>query len=85
MAIRVLEDWMVDVTRGIIVKRYADELYGVYYRWWTCKAWNEPLSHGLKIGPITMYWYEWDGPQYGVTVAARFLFDTGIRQHRRPR
>ena len=55
------------------------------YRWWTIRAWRDRLNkeHGIKIGPLSILRYDWDGTQWNISVWNRWLLlDTGLRAHR---
>ena len=32
-----------------------------FYRWWTVDAWWTPIDIGIKIGPLAVFTYRWDG------------------------
>lgn len=54
------------------------------YRWWTVKAFRDKSiqAYGLKLGPVTVYTYRWDGRRhYYAGVLCRWSMDTGIRAH----
>lgn len=54
-----------------------------HYHWWTVKRWTNGPDRGLKMGPVSMYRYNWDGPQWGLCVLNHWsLWDTGVRRAR---
>ena len=59
------------------------------YCWWTVRIWRErhPSGQtGIKLGPMSLVFYQWDGWQMALIINGRSLrapvFDTGIWAHR---
>ncbi len=57
----------------------------VGYRWWSVFYWKSPNDLGVKLGPVSLMRYQWDGWQYACCVLNRWsVFDTGLRRFTRP-
>ena len=60
------------------------ELHRKYYRWWTFRARFSGRDVVVKLGPLTVAVYQWDGWHIAVTwLGQEPLFDTGLRAHRK--
>lgn len=54
------------------------------YRWWTLAAWWEwRRSIGVKLGPVSLDLYWWDGlmPCFYAGLLCRWWLDTGLYAH----
>jgi len=63
-------------------------LHRRHYRWWTWKAWRSSGGTGVKLGPISLWWYRFEHDRaiyVGVGLLGRVLFDTGLAAMRRAR
>ena len=55
------------------------------YHWWTIWGFRDHVygQWGLKLGPMSIVRYDWDGWHWSVCLWNRWnLFDTGLRAHR---
>lgn len=48
-----------------------EALISRYYRWWTCRLWANWSEVGIKLGPLSLALYDWDGPRLDVAWLCR--------------
>lgn len=53
------------------------------YQWWTVRLIRQLQldGHGMKLGPVSILVYDWDGLHLSVCLLNRWSFDTGIKSH----
>lgn len=41
-------------------------------------VWSDSANTGVKIGPLSVIRYRWDGPKWHVSFFSRWFLDTGL-------